>query len=114
MSFDFSEITGNSGYLLEGLSYSTQLTGFAMTVGIVFGSLLAMARLSSVKGLSLLASGYVNLFRSLPLVLVIFWFYFLVPMVYGEPVGADRSAYITFSVFEAAYYCEIMRAGIQS
>jgi len=114
MSFDFSEITNNGGYLLEGLSYSAQLTGFAMSIGIVAGSLLAMARLSSIKGLSLAASGYVNLFRSLPLVLVIFWFYFLVPMVYGEPVGADRSAYITFSVFEAAYYCEIIRAGIQS
>jgi len=114
MSFDFGEILNNRNYLLEGLSYSVQLTGFAMTIGIVVGSLLAMGRLSSIKPISLVASGYVNLFRSLPLVLVIFWFYFLVPMVYGEPVGADRSAYITFSVFEAAYYCEIIRAGIQS
>ncbi|MBV8656762.1 MAG: ABC transporter permease subunit [Burkholderiales bacterium] len=114
MSFDFGEIVNNRVYLLEGLSYSVKLTGFAMTIGIIVGCLLAMARLSSIKPLSLAASGYVNLFRSLPLVLVIYWFYILAPLLYGEAVGADRSAYITFSVFEAAYYCEIIRAGIQS
>jgi len=79
-------------------------------------------RLSSMRWLSALAGGYVNLMRSIPLVLVIFWFFFLVPYigawVTGAPrpvqVGAFYSALITFTMFEAAYYCEIMRAGIQS
>jgi glutamate/aspartate transport system permease protein len=90
--------------------------------GVIFGTLLAMARLSSFKPLATFAAGYVNLMRSIPLLLVIFWFYFLVPVVLQaitgseRPVqlGADRSAYITFIMFEAAYFCEIMRAGIQS
>jgi len=93
-----------------------------MTGGIVFGTLLAMMRLSSVAPLSLLAGAYVNLMRSVPLVLVIFWFYFLVPWIGGWIIGADQpiqvgafwSSVITFTLFEAAYYAEIMRAGIQS
>jgi len=90
--------------------------------GFVFGTLLALCRLSSVKPLSFTASGYVNLMRSIPLVLVLFWFFFLMPQVIQlligaerpPPIGADRTAIITFIMFEAAYFCEIMRAGIQS
>jgi glutamate/aspartate transport system permease protein len=93
-----------------------------MTGGIIFGTLLAMMRLSSFKPLSWIAGAYVNLMRSIPLVLVIFWFFFLVPYIgawvigSNQPikVGAFYSAAITFTMFEAAYYCEIMRAGIQS
>jgi len=93
-----------------------------MVGGIFFGTLLAMMRLSSIQPLPLVAGGYVNLMRSVPLVLVIFWFYFLVPYIgawligANEPVkvGAFLSTVITFTMFEAAYYCEIMRAGIQS
>jgi glutamate/aspartate transport system permease protein len=102
--------------------FTVTLTLIAMAGGIVFGTLLAMMRLSSFRPLSLLAGGYVNLMRSLPLVLVIFWFFFLVPYIYGAlkgdgkpiPIGPWYSAVITFIMFEAAYYCEIMRAGIQS
>jgi glutamate/aspartate transport system permease protein len=93
-----------------------------MAGGIFFGTLLAMMRLSSFKALSAVAGGYVNLMRSVPLLLVIFWFYFLVPYIgawlIGEKnpvkVGAFLSSVVTFTMFEAAYYCEIMRAGIQS
>jgi glutamate/aspartate transport system permease protein len=93
-----------------------------MTGGIIFGTLLAMMRLSSMKPVSMIAGAYVNLMRSIPLVLVIFWFFFLVPYIgawflrESQPVkvGAWLSAVITFTMFEAAYYCEIMRAGIQS
>ena len=119
---DFDVIGRTWPYLLEGLQYTVQLTLVAAFGGTVFGTLLAMARLSSFKPLALLASGYVNLMRSLPLLLVIFWFYFLVPVLaqaamgWERPpqIGAERSAYVTFIMFQAAYYCEIMRAGIQS
>jgi glutamate/aspartate transport system permease protein len=86
------------------------------------GTLLALMRLSSLAPISLPAAGYVNLMRSVPLVLMIFWFYFLVPYI-GQwitggsrpmQVGAFMSSLVTFTLFEAAYYCEIMRAGIQS
>jgi len=121
--FDFDVIQRSLPYLFkEGMTFTVTLTLLAMTGGIVFGTLLAMMRLSSVKPVSVLAGGYVNLMRSIPLVLVIFWFFFLVPYIGAwilrEPnpvrVGTFWSALITFTMFEAAYYCEIMRAGIQS
>ena len=120
--FDFSAISTSLPYLMQGLGYTVQLTVVACLGGIFFGTLLALARLSSIKPLAMIAAGYVNLMRSIPLILVIFWFYFLVPVVlqsvmgYERPpqIGPDRSAYITFIMFEAAFFCEIMRAGIQS
>ncbi|WP_076592517.1 amino acid ABC transporter permease [Herminiimonas arsenitoxidans] len=119
---DFEIITRTWPYLLTGLQYTLQLTVVATIGGVIFGTVLAMARLSRFKTLSLIAAAYVNLMRSVPLLLVIFWFYFLMPIILQKitgserPVqlGADRSAYITFILFEAAYFCEIMRAGIQS
>ena len=90
------------------------LTGLAIVGGIIFGTLLALMRLSGILPLSLLAAGYVNLIRSVPLILVIFWFYFLVPLALGRPIGSFYSALIAFVLFEAAYYSEIIRAGIQS
>src|SRR5881394_2841389 len=121
--YDFDVIERSLGYLFrEGMVFTLTLTALAMTGGIIFGTLLAMMRLSSMKWLSALAGGYVNLMRSIPLVLVIFWFFFLVPYIGAWLIGAGRpiavgafwSAVITFTMFEAAYYCEIMRAGIQS
>ena len=121
--FDFNVIERSWRYLFfTGMAFTLQLTALAMAGGIIFGTLLAMARLSSIKALNMIAGGYVNLIRSIPLVLVIFWFYFLVPYigawVIGSPtpipVGAFTSSLVTFILFEAAYYCEIMRAGIQS
>jgi glutamate/aspartate transport system permease protein len=121
--YDFDVIERSLGYLFrEGMVFTLTLTALSMTGGIIFGTLLAMMRLSSMKAVSALAGGYVNLMRSLPLVLVIFWFFFLVPYIYGAirgegrpiAIGAWMSALITFTMFEAAYYCEIMRAGIQS
>lgn len=114
MNLDFSTLAGAQDFLWQGFKYSLSLTVSSMVIGIFFGTLLAMARLSSIKPLQLAAAGYVNLFRSVPLVLVIFWFYILVPLLTGVDVGAERSAFLTFAIFEAAYYCEIIRAGIQS
>jgi len=118
----FGEISRTLPYVMSGLQYTVQITIVAAVGGTVFGTLLAMARLSSLKPLALAAGGYVNLMRSIPLLLVIFWFYFLVPVIIQSitgadrppQIGAERSAYITFIMFEAAYFCEIMRAGIQS
>jgi glutamate/aspartate transport system permease protein len=121
--YDFEVIERSLPFLFkEGMVFTLTLTVLAMSGGIVFGTLLAMMRLGRFRWLSALAGGYVNLMRSLPLVLVIFWFYFLVPYIGAwilrEPnpirVGAFWSALVTFTMFEAAYYCEIMRAGIQS
>ena len=121
--FDFNVIERTWVYLFQtGMVFTLQLTAYAMVGGIILGTMLAMMRLSSIKPVALIATSYVNLIRSMPLVLVIFWFYFLVPYIGAWMIGASTpikvgafsSSLITFILFEAAYYCEIMRAGIQS
>tara|TARA_R110002110_G_scaffold33636_22_gene115344 strand:- start:2297 stop:2953 length:657 start_codon:yes stop_codon:yes gene_type:complete len=112
--FDFGVIIRSLPFLGEGMLLSLWLTFLAIIGGIVLGTLLALARLSGIAPLALLAAGYVNLIRSVPLLLVLFWFYFLVPLALGRPIGSFYSALIAFVMFEAAYYSEIMRAGIQS
>jgi len=121
--FDWGVIERSLPYLfLTGMKFTLMLTAFAMTGGIIFGTLLAMMRLSSITIVSTVAGAYVNLMRSIPLVLVIFWFYFCAPYIgmwltkapRPVQVGPEYSAFLTFTMFEAAYYCEIMRAGIQS
>ncbi|TMG80491.1 MAG: amino acid ABC transporter permease [Betaproteobacteria bacterium] len=122
MNLDFGVVERSLPYLWYGFRYTVQLTAIAALGGLFFGTLLAMARLASRKWLALPASGYVNLMRSIPLVLVIFWFFFLMPQMLQAltgserpvQIGAERTAIITFIMFEAAYFCEIMRAGIQS
>jgi glutamate/aspartate transport system permease protein len=122
-NFDFDVIARTWQVLIfQGLAFTVQVTLLAMAGGILLGTLLAMMRLGRIVPLAWLAGGYVNLLRSIPLVLVIFWFYFLVPYIgawiigSATPikVGAFTSALVTFILFEACYYCEIMRAGIQS
>ncbi|MFU8778248.1 MAG: amino acid ABC transporter permease [Roseovarius sp.] len=112
--FDFGVIVDNLPFLWQGLQLSLWLTFLAVLGGIALGTLLALARLSGIRPLALFAAAYVNLIRSVPLILVIFWFYFLVPLALGRPIGGFYSALIAFVMFEAAYYSEIMRAGIQS
>jgi glutamate/aspartate transport system permease protein len=122
MHLDFDVLTRSFPYLWKGFMYTVELTLIASIGGLFFGTFLALARLSPVKVLALAAAGYVNLMRSIPLVLVLFWFFFLMPQVLQAftgadrppQIGADRTAIITFIMFEAAYFCEIMRAGIQS
>jgi len=116
MNLDFSFLTWDvlSSFVLKGLVFSFQLTLIAMVGGIVLGTALALMRLSGKKWLVVPAAAYVNTMRSIPLVMVILWFFLLIPLMTGRPMGAELSAMITFTLFEAAYYSEIMRAGIQS
>ena len=103
-----------SKFVLGGLWFSVKLTVIATLGGIVFGTLLALMRLSGKPVLTLPATIYINGMRSIPLVMVILWFFLLVPTMIGRPIGPEYSAFITFVAFEAAYFSEIMRAGIQS
>jgi glutamate/aspartate transport system permease protein len=122
-NFDFDVIRRALPYLfLDGMGFTLMLTALSALGGITFGTLIALMRLSGHKLLGRAAGLYVDLMRSLPLVLVIFWFYFLVPYVGQWLTGASRpirvgafaSSLVTFIMFEAAYFSEIMRAGIQS
>jgi glutamate/aspartate transport system permease protein len=122
-NFDFDVILRSLPYLFfQGMTFTVLLTVLATLGGIIIGTLLALMRLSGVAFLTLPAAAYVNLMRSVPFVLMIFWFYFLVPYI-GQwitlstqpvKVGAFASCLVTFTLFEAAFFCEIMRAGIQS
>jgi glutamate/aspartate transport system permease protein len=114
LSFTFIDWNVISSFILKGFYFSVQLTLFAMVGGILLGTAIALMRLSGKKWLVLPAAFYVNTLRSIPLVMVILWFFLLIPLLIGRPLGAELSAIITFTVFEAAYYSEIMRAGIQS
>jgi glutamate/aspartate transport system permease protein len=122
MMVDLSSITSVAPFLLKGLLFTIQITLVGVTGGIVFGSLLAVARLSRNRPLSRLATAYINLMRSIPLIMVIFWVFFLVPWAIGwltnggrpVAVGASLTIYVTFVLFEAAYYAEIVRAGFRS
>ena len=119
--FDWSSIPGALPFLWEGMKVSLEIAFTAVVVGIVWGTLLAMMRLSPIKPVSLFAAAYVNLFRAVPLVMVLLWFFLIVPkfieQLFNLPSGTDMrltSAMIGFALFEAAYYSEIIRAGIQS
>ena len=116
LNLDFSILNWNliQGFILKGLWFSITLTIVATLGGIFFGTILALMRLSGKKWLDVPAAIYVNGMRSIPLVMVILWFFLLVPFIIGRPIGAEYSAFITFIAFEAAYFSEIMRAGIQS
>ena len=119
--FDWSSIPGALPFLWDGMKISLEITVTAVIFGIVWGTLLAMLRLSPVKPLAWFAAGYVNLFRSLPLVMVLLWFFLIVPQLLRSFFNLDpntdvrlTSAMIGFALFESAYYSEIIRAGIQS
>lgn len=112
--FDFAVVVGSVPFLAEGMALTLALTFLAVIGGLIIGVALALCRTSGITLVAFLAGSYVNLFRSMPLILVIFWFYFLVPWIVGRPVGGFYSVLVAFVLFEAAYYCEIIRAGIQS
>ena len=112
--FDLSYLAGALPLLWDGMQTTLLLTALSLAGGLTLGMLLAVLRLSRLKPIALAAASYVNLIRALPLLLLIFWFYFLVPLWLGRPVGGFTSALIGFVLFEAAYFSEIIRSGIQS
>ena len=116
MTLDFSFLTPHviSTFLVKGLIFSLKITLIAMVGGIIIGTLIAMMRLSRFKFLNVPAFAYVTFLRSIPLVMVILWFFLLIPILTGKTLGTEYSAIITFTVFESAFYAEIMRSGIQS
>ena len=101
-------------FVAQGLIFSLWLTVVATAGGVLLGTVLALMRLSGKRFLEWPAAAYVNTMRSIPLVMVLLWFFLLIPFAIGRPIGAEMSAVITFIAFEAAYFSEIVRAGIQS
>ena len=121
-AFDFAAVVQAFPYLMQGLMFSLKLTAFSFAAGIVLGTGLALIRHLDVPVLAPLAAGYIALMRSIPLIMVLFWFFFLIPLLLQwvtgaarpTPIGPVYTAFITFAMFEAAYYAEIIRAGLNS
>ncbi len=119
--FNWSSIPGSLGVLWQGALVTFEITVFAVIVGIAWGTVLALLRLSGSRVLAMFANVYVTFFRSIPLVMVLLWFFLIVPQVLQSVLGLSptidirfASAMIAFALFEAAYYSEIIRAGVQS
>jgi len=110
----FDAVTRNLMYLMGGFGVTLQLTCFALAGGIVLGMLVGLGRISRNKWVYYPVTLYVNLIRNIPLILVIFWFYFVMPIIAGRPLNPFTSAVISFIIFEATYFGEIFRAGYQS
>lgn len=121
-AFDFAAVVQAFPYLMQGLMFSLKLTALSFAAGIVLGTGLALVRHLAVPVLAPLAAGYIALMRSIPLIMVLFWFFFLIPLMLQwvtgaarpTPIGPVYTAFITFAMFEAAYYAEIIRAGLNS
>ena len=111
---DWGVIPPNLPLLLKGLGFSFQLA--LITIGLSFplGCLVAFGRISKRRYVRIASAIFVNSLRCNPLILIVFWLYFLVPIIVGKPVGSVASVIIAFAVFFAAYFCEIVRTGIQS
>ena len=122
MAFDFSAVAQATPYLLQGLLFTVELTVVALTGGILIGTFMAVIRHMGVPVAGEAVRMYVTLMRSIPLIMVLFWFFFLVPLLLGHltptghsvPLGPKFTAFITFTLFESAYYAEIVRAGLKS
>jgi glutamate/aspartate transport system permease protein len=119
--FDWSSIRPGLGFLWQGMVTTLYITLFAMAAGIALGTVLAVLRISKNRALSWLSAAYVNAFRSIPLIMVLLWFFLLMPAVIERLFNVPRhqdtaltTALVAFSLFQAAYYAEIIRAGIQS
>jgi glutamate/aspartate transport system permease protein len=120
-AFDWSSIPGGLPFLWTGMKTTLYITAVAMAVGIALGTVLAVLRMSTSRALSWISAAYVNAFRSIPLIMVLLWFFLLMPALIERLLNVPRhadtrltSALVAFSLFQAAYYAEIIRAGIQS
>jgi len=111
---DWAVIPKNIYFLLGGLGLTFELAAISIVGGLLVGIIMGLGRVSSRRWIYYPATLYVNFFRSLPLILVIFWFYFLMPFILGRPLGDFLSAVIAFIIFESSYFAEIVRAGIGS
>ena len=112
--FNDAIIGANLGFLAHGLGLSALLVLVGSVGGAMLGGVLASLRLSRFRLLRWPATAYVTVIRSIPLILVLFWFYFMLPLWTGHPIGALPSALTAYALFEAAFYCEIIRAGIRA
>lgn len=111
---DLNVIIDNMAYLFGGLALTFEIAALAIGFGLCWGILLGMGRLSKNRLIYYPSSAYVHFFRGIPLILVIFWIYFLLPLIIGDSLGEFVAVVVSFTLYEASYFAEIIRSGIQS
>ena len=119
---DFSVVAANFKFLvLQGLigigpfvGGTLRLAIPAIILGFLLGIFVGLARLAETRWIRLPATVYVEFFRGVPLVMVIFWIWFIIPQLLRLPIPEYGVALTAFVIFEAAYFGEIVRAGVQS
>ena len=119
---EFTVIIDNAGFLvLQGflglgpfIGGTLRLAVPAIILGFILGIFIGLGRLARSRLISVAATLYVEFFRGVPLVMVIFWFWFIIPLLLGKSLPEFGVALAAFVIFEAAYLGEIVRAGIQS
>ena len=112
--WDFAPVFANAGLLAEGLANTLKVTAVALGCGLVLGLALALLRLSPRLFLSWPAGFVIEVFRTTPPLVQLFWFFFALPLIAGIEMTPFVAAVTTFSIQSAAFFAEVFRAGIQS
>lgn len=111
---DWGVIPANLPFLMKGLWMSAKLAAVTVTLSFAIACIIAVGRISSRRWIRYPSAAFVNILRGNPLILIVFWFVFLVPLLTGKPVSSFLSVLAAFVVFFSAYFTEIIRSGIQS
>ncbi|MGD9885082.1 MAG: amino acid ABC transporter permease [Reyranella sp.] len=112
--WDFTPVFANAGLLAEGLVNTLRVTAVSLACGLVLGLVLALLRLSPRRWLSWPAGLVIEIFRTTPPLVQLFWFFFALPLILGIEMTPFAAAVVTFSIQSAAFFAEVFRAGIQS
>lgn len=107
-------IIDNIPYLVQGLLVTFELATISIILSFILGILLGIAKLAKSPIISKLAFIYIEIVRGTPLIMVVFWIFFLLPILLSKPIQPFTSAVAAFTIFTSAYIAEIVRAGIQA
>lgn len=114
MNLDFSQIVPYIPFMLEGIWVTLKFVFFAIILGSILGTVLALFKIGSIKPLRWFADAYTSVFRGTPLILQLMIIYYSIPQLTGYDISPFLSAILAFGLNSSAYISEIIRAGIQA
>lgn len=112
--FRFDVVWNNIDFLVEGLWMTLLISFLALVISMVIGLFVALLRLSKIRGMPFLAATYIEIFRDTPVLVQLFWMYYVLPILLGIQISAFTAAVVGLTLHSAAFLGEIYRAGIQS
>lgn len=114
MEWNFAPVIGSLDILMLGLLNTLKVTGLALSLGVPLGLMLALARLSQLRPVSMISAFTIEFFRTTPPLVQLFWFFFAFPILFNINMTPYTAAVVTFSIQSSAFFAEIFRSGIQS